>query len=340
MLPMVRIALVVTLCAACSGEAPAPSAPSGGGPPVPPTLATFAVGITPQTVEVGRTAQAVASGADQAGNSMATGPVTWSSSDATVATASPTGLVTALAPGTVKVIGTAGTFSASASLTVVAFTSPPVLLRIVPDAANLQPGQQSQLSAVRIAGRDTASVGVLSWESSAPSVATVSATGLVTAVTQGLAIIRGSAAGLSGSVAVTVNAHVDTSLHVNLGTPPPGATVGDTLRVICTVSPQRRILKKVVASIDVVDFALDTVWLGAFGSVQGWGRSISLASIPIGLHRLVITAHAVDGSISADTLTIDREVPQDGGTLPVGGKKRITTTGGTFVKPPSNPKRP
>ena len=330
---MARVALVVAVCAACGG-ASAPSAPPGG-PGQSAVLTKMTVHVIPQTIEVGLTAAATVNGADQSGNPFDTGPVTWTSSAPSVASVSPVGVVTALAPGMSTITGEAGGFTSAAPVTVTSFVSPPVVLRISPEVAELDADEQLQLTGLRIAGADTTVVSPTTWESSAPAVASVSAGGVVTGVGGGFAVIAAVRGDLRGTMPVTVHAKVDTTIHVNVAPPPQGAQVGDSVRVVSTVTPLRRVLTRVVASIEGTDFPLDTVWLGAFGDVPGWGRSIPLRQISLGFHQLVITAFAADGSVSADTLLVDREVPQEGGTLPGGGRKRIIPVPDTLLDPPA-----
>ncbi|HVZ47901.1 MAG TPA: Ig-like domain-containing protein [Gemmatimonadaceae bacterium] len=335
------VAALVALCAACGGGSAAPSAP-GDNPPGGAgahALAQLSLAVVPQTIEAGRTATGYVTGADAAGNLTATGPVTWGSSAPAVATVNADGAVAALAPGTATITATAGGLSAMASFTVTALVPPAVVLHIEPGEARIAVGETLPLRAFRVVSRDSTEVTNLLWQSSAPDVATVSAAGTVTGVTGGTSVIRGTGAGLAGTMSVAVVAHADTSIHINLGSPQPGEQVGDTLHVVSTITPLERRLASAIVSIDGVDFPLDTVWLGAMGSVPGWGRDISLSNIPIGLHQMVLTAHAADGAVAADTLTIDREIEQSGGVLPVGGRKRVVGTGGTFV-PPTPPRKP
>lgn len=105
-----RIALLgCVLLAACGG---------GSDGTATQVLTTLTVTLTPNAVQVGQTATAAASGADQTGASMPTGTVTWSS-DAPTATVSASGTVTAVAPGSAIITGTAGGKSAQAVFTIV-----------------------------------------------------------------------------------------------------------------------------------------------------------------------------------------------------------------------------
>jgi len=131
-------------------------------------------------------------------------PVTWSSSNTSVATVSAAGVVTAVAPGSATITATSETKSGTSAVTV----SPvPVSLVVV------QPGQDTLLAngTVQLTALTEDSVGgvltgrTVTWTTSAASVATVSQTGLVTATSAGgKATITATSEGKSGTSAITV----------------------------------------------------------------------------------------------------------------------------------------
>ncbi len=89
-------------------------------PPDPPRPTT--VTVSPPTAEltaVGLTLQLSARTLDQNGRAMESASVTWTSSDATVATVGASGLVTAVAKGTVTITATVGSASGTSQITVV-----------------------------------------------------------------------------------------------------------------------------------------------------------------------------------------------------------------------------
>src|SRR6185312_10571626 len=74
------------------------------------------------TLLPGQTWQLTATPKDAAGTALTGVAVTWSTSDATKATVSVAGLVTAIAPGTATITATSQTKTASATMTIVAST--------------------------------------------------------------------------------------------------------------------------------------------------------------------------------------------------------------------------
>ncbi len=83
---------------------------------------------------------------------------------------------------------------------------PPVaLLSVTPGSATLFPQQTNQLTASTLDAAGNVLTGrTITWGSSAPAVATVSASGLLTAVTAGTATITATSEGKSGAAAITV----------------------------------------------------------------------------------------------------------------------------------------
>ncbi|HKI97842.1 MAG TPA: Ig-like domain-containing protein [bacterium] len=171
-----------------------------------------------------------------------TASVNWASSNPAVATINAAGLAAPVAPGTTVITATdpvTGVVSGNVNLTVVSATLGSIA--VTPDPpANLPVGNTQQFTATGTltdassAGDITTSV---TWSSSNTAVATVSATGLVTAVSTGTVNITatsyGSGAGgadvVSPAVSLTVDPAVLVSLTVsaagNATTVPQGGSV-------------------------------------------------------------------------------------------------------------------
>jgi|GEM_PF-1859615 len=179
-----------------------------GGPtaPVTPTsvLTTLSVSLSAPSIPVGQTATASATGTDQNGASIATGTMTWSTGSSAVATVNASGLVTGVAPGTTPVIGTAGGKQGQQTITV---TQVPVAsVAVSPLTASLAIGATQQLTATaKDAGGNVLAGRVITWSGSALDVATVSPSGLVTAVAVGSGTITATSETKSGVAAITVN---------------------------------------------------------------------------------------------------------------------------------------
>ena len=78
---------------------------------------------------------------------------------------------------------------------------------VTPAPGSVKFGQQVQLSATTLdSAGDTLTGRVVTWSSSAPAVATVSASGLVTGIMTGKAVITAASEGVTGSSTVSVTA--------------------------------------------------------------------------------------------------------------------------------------
>ncbi len=171
-----------------------------------PTVASIVVSPTTLNLLAGQTGQLTAVAKDSVGSPLSVA-ISWATSAPSVATVSPGGLVTGLVAGSATITASAGGKSGSASVAVTSLSSSGSVASVVvsPASLSLTPGQTGQLSAVvKDAAGNTLSGQTVSWSSSAPGVATVLASGLVTAVAAGQATITGSAGGVTGTASVTV----------------------------------------------------------------------------------------------------------------------------------------
>lgn len=175
------------------------------GPTEPKVKPVSTVRVSPANASllVGQTSQLSATAADAGGVVLADRVLGWSSSDAGKASVSSSGLVSALAAGSVTITATSEGKSGSAS--VVVAPVPVATVAVSASTVQLVVGQTQQLTA---ASKDSVG-GDLSgrtfvWSSSDTSKATVSATGLLTAVGAGTAVITVTSEGKSATVALTV----------------------------------------------------------------------------------------------------------------------------------------
>src|SRR5207244_13004142 len=107
---------------------------------------------------------------------------------------------------------TPGNLTASANSTVACAPAPVATVSVSPASINLQTGQTSQLTpTLKDANGNVLTARAVTWSSDNGSVATVNATGLVTASGVGTATITATSEGKSGTASVTV-------------TEPPGAS--------------------------------------------------------------------------------------------------------------------
>ncbi len=176
--------------------------------PPPPPVANVSVSLAATTLNIGQTTQATATTRDANGNVLTGRTITWSTSNATVATVSGSGVVTAVTAGTAQITATSEGKSGSATLTVNAPAPVPVArVTVSLGTSTLNPGQTTQATAITYDASNNVLTGrVIGWSSTNTSVATVSSSGLVTAVATGSAQITATSEGQSGSAGLTVSA--------------------------------------------------------------------------------------------------------------------------------------
>ncbi|HEY0972095.1 MAG TPA: Ig-like domain-containing protein [Gemmatimonadales bacterium] len=155
------------------------------------------------TVLPGATAQLTATPVDAYGTLVAGAAVSWKSENSGVATVSATGMVTGVAPGTTRVVASASGHADTVTVTV---APPPVAsVELVAAFELLKKGQTGNLSVVTRDARGTVLKGrAVTYQSSNTGVATVSTSGVVTAVDVGTAIITAASEGVSARVTVQV----------------------------------------------------------------------------------------------------------------------------------------
>ncbi len=160
--------------------------------------------ISPTTVSlvIGNTQQFSGTPRDAGGNVLSGRVVTWSVTQPQIATVNAAGFLTAVATGTVNVTATSEGQSATAVVTV---TQVPVAaLTVSPTTATMIIGTSRSLSAVARDASGSAVSRTVTWTSSAPTVATVDAQGVATAVATGTAAISARVDEQVASSAITV----------------------------------------------------------------------------------------------------------------------------------------
>ena len=157
-------------------------------------------------VPLGATEQLTATVADADGRAIEGYPVPFRSSDVSVLTVSPAGLLRSAGPlGTSIISVTAGDVTAEVEATVV---PGPSTLLVTPDMLDLVIGGQEFLSVtVTDENGDIVPQPELVYRTDNPDVAQVSTDGYVTALHEGFAIISVSSAGLSDEVEIHVVPH-------------------------------------------------------------------------------------------------------------------------------------
>ena len=199
-----------------------------------PSAATVTVSPTPVTLSASGTQTLSAVVRDGSGGTMSGAAVTWKSSDASVATVSASGVVTAVAAGSATITASSGSASGSAAVTVGATQPGATSVTVTPGSLSLAVGGTRTLNAtVRDGAGSVVGGATVEWKSSNAAVATVSASGVVTAVAIGSATITATSGGVSGttSVSVAVAEPVPASVALNPSSVTLRVGVTEALRV-------------------------------------------------------------------------------------------------------------
>ena len=170
----------------------------------PPPVATVTVSPSPATVIVQNAVTLTATTKDANGNTLTGRAITWTTSNASIATVSASGVVTGVAPGTATITATSEGKSGTASVTVI---PPPVAtVTVSPATASVFVPETTTLTATtKDANGNTLTGRSVAWSTSNALVATVTQGGVVTGVAPGTATITATSEGKSGSATVTVS---------------------------------------------------------------------------------------------------------------------------------------
>ncbi len=168
-----------------------------------PTVASVQLEGSVVPLQVGQTRQFTGSARDAAGNTIQGQALTWTTSNAQVATVTGSGLVTAVNPGTVQVTVAAGGATAFLSFQVVPASVASV--SVSPVEATIRVGESRALEAtLRDAHGNVLTGRTVTWSSSSSAVATVNASGRVQGVAPGNANITATSDGIAAVAAISV----------------------------------------------------------------------------------------------------------------------------------------
>ncbi len=276
------LALVATL--SCGDGATEP-------PPLDPPRPTT-VTVTPAAVELnalGATEQLTAEVRDQNGQPMAGAAVTWSSSDASVATVDAQGLATAAGNGTATITATAGSASGSATVTVRQVVS---TVTVLPAADTLVEADTLRLAAVASDANGHAVEGeVFAWSSTDTLVARVDDAGLVTGVAAGAVAVAAAADGVTGQSELVVVVPAPTTVAVTPETAEL-TSLGQEVQLAVEVRDQ---IGRALADIDVS-------WSSDDASVATVDSAGLVTAVGMGATRVTATAGDATGAAAVTVM--------------------------------------
>ncbi|MFT3836836.1 MAG: Ig-like domain-containing protein [Myxococcaceae bacterium] len=262
-----------------------------------PTLSTIAVTPANSTVPQAGILQMTATATYSDGSTQdVTTQVIWSSSMPSIAGVSNAsgsqGLAKGIVLGTTTVTATFGTVSGSTPLTV-----SNVILQYIdvePYYGSIAPGTAEQLSATGYYSDGSTAVltHLVTWTSTTPTIATVDANGLVTAVSMGQTQINATYSGVMGQSWLTVQAPISIAVTPTNSSVRVNATLGFTAMAIFNDGSQE----------DVTDYAIWTSSVPSVATVSNASGSRGLAKgVSQGMSSIKATMSGVGGST---TLTV------------------------------------
>jgi uncharacterized protein YjdB len=319
----VRVFAAVLTLAGCAAGGDTPTQPDPQSTPVKLVL------LSPAAISVveGRQEPLTATVRDADGGTVTGRVVTWAAADTGVASVDAAGVVTGKRAGSTTVTASAAGVSATAAVTVSLI--PVSSVSVALNSPTLVIGQTAQAAVTPRddAGAPLALTGrTVAFESSNPVVATVSETGVITAVAPGDATIAATVGGQCGAAVVTVVPPAVAT--VTLVANSPSVVVGASTRVVATVRDSggnalagRAVTyassAPAVATVDgaglVAAVAVGTATITATVDGQSGSAVITVAPVPVAVVALVADRTRLTRNVAARLVTTLRDA--DGNVL-------------------------
>ncbi|MGD2135056.1 MAG: Ig-like domain-containing protein, partial [Gemmatimonadales bacterium] len=271
------------------------------------------------------TVQLSAAAFDASGTAITDVAVVWGSADVAVVKVDETGLVTAVGNGTTEVLATVEGVSGSATVTVEQVV---VAVAVSPATATLTSlGETVQLAASATDANGNAVAGTATWASSDDAVATVSPSGLVTAVGNGTAEVTATMGGVSGTATVTVE-QVVAAIDVELSAsdPPPASdpdestisfdALGVTAEAVATPTDENG--NPVNATIEWESADLSVATVDAAGTITATGNGTTTVTASAGevIATVTVTVEQAVAAVELDVTSLSMDIV--GGTAQIG----------------------
>ncbi len=180
----------------------------GSSSPTPsPTVTLTSLSVSPSNPSVtqGATQQFTATGTYSDGHSATLTTASWSSSATNIATINGSGLASAVAAGATTITATSGNISGSTTLTVTPPAATLTSIAVTPATPSIKVGATEQFTATgTYSDGSQKTLTSVAWSSSATNIATISSSGLASAVSAGMTTITATSGSTSGATTLTV----------------------------------------------------------------------------------------------------------------------------------------
>jgi uncharacterized protein YjdB len=279
------------------------------------SLASLAVNPVESSLKVATTLQLTVTGTySNSASQNVTSLATLSVADTSILNISSTGLVTALSAGTTIVSASFEGLTVARSISVKALVD----LRILQTSVTLAIDSSQQLS---VTGKytDDSVEGVdslVTWESSAPNVASISTSGVILAVSPGTASVNVSLQGVSKAIQVTI---LPDLVSLTINDISSSLKVSDTLQLIVTGIYSDATTQNLTSSatLSVADAAVLNV--SSTGLVTALSAGITTVTV-------VYEGLTIERSIAIKAL-VDLHISPPSLTLAIGSSQQLSVTG-------------
>ena len=247
--------------------------------------------LTATALEVGDTVSAAAIWAAVDSDSMAAARAySWSSSDPSVVTVAPDGILIAKGPGTAEVSAVRGTTSSTSTISVSRYSyTSGMMMSVTIDSASLTSGETASAHAILRDSRGNIVTGkTIKWRSTDTLVARVGSRGSVTAKKTGAANIVASYRSVSGSAPIAVVTTVTA--------PAPVASVSVTLAALSlTVGQTTQAAATLLDSTGTPLSGRTIAWSSSNGMVASVSSTGLVTGLATGSANIIATSEAKSG---------------------------------------------
>ncbi|HEX7730865.1 MAG TPA: Ig-like domain-containing protein [Terracidiphilus sp.] len=289
-------------------------------------LTSIAISPNSASINTGSTIQFAVTGTFQDGSTKDVSALaTWSSSSASVASISASGLVTGVASGTSTITATENGLTATADVTVRSSTATLVSIAVTPRTAIISAGANQQFVATGTYsdGSTQTITSSVTWTSSSTSIATIATSGLATGVAAGTSTVTATLGTVSGTASLTVSSSGVTLTSISVTPSTASISAGTTKQFTATGNYSDGSTQTLTTSV---------TWTSGTTSVATIASSGLATGVAVGSSTITATLGTVSGTATITvtppgvTLTSITVTPATASVV-AGSAQQFTATG-------------